>query len=112
MTRAIIVAALLLGSATTPLLVADTAFAKELAPGPPTAAAIRARPAHRVRAGDCRPQHLDRGQIIGAVLGQPWFVGRPPPMYINGCRIQVDPHGQYVPSEYQYNPATGNSELQ
>jgi len=32
MTRAIIVAALLLGGATGPLLVADAAFAKELAP--------------------------------------------------------------------------------
>jgi hypothetical protein len=76
------------------------------------AANIHPKPALQGRAGDCRPQHLDTGQVIGAVLSQPWFVGRPPPMYINGCRIRVDPHGHYVPSEYQYNPATGTSELQ
>jgi hypothetical protein len=76
------------------------------------AANIHARPAHEGRAGYCGPQHFDKGQIIGAVLSQPWFIGRPPPMYINGCRIWVDPHGHYVPSEYQYNPATGSYELQ
>ena len=76
------------------------------------AAAIHPRPAHQDRAGYCRPQHLDSGQVIGAVLSQPWFIGRPPPMYVNGCRIWVDPHGHYVPSEYQYNPATGSYELQ
>lgn len=76
------------------------------------AANIRAKPAHQGRAGYCRPQHLDKGQIIGAVLSQSWYIGRPPPMYINGCRIWVDPHGHYVPSEYQYNPATGAYDLQ
>jgi hypothetical protein len=76
------------------------------------AATIHARPAHQGSTGYCRPQHLDSGQVIGAVLSQPWFIGRPPPMYINGCRIRVDPHGYYVPSEYQYNPATGSYELQ
>jgi hypothetical protein len=77
-----------------------------------TAANIHASPAHQGRAGYCRPQHLDTGQVVAAVLSQPWFIGRPPPMYINGCRIRVDPHGHYVPSEYQYNPATGSYELQ
>jgi hypothetical protein len=76
------------------------------------AANIHARPAHQASAGYCRTQHLESGQVIGAVLSQPWFIGRPPPMYINGCRIRVDPHGHYVPSEYQYNPATGAYELQ
>jgi hypothetical protein len=76
------------------------------------AASIHDKPARQSRAGYCRPQHFDRGQVIGAVLSQPWFVGRPPPMYINGCRIWVDPHGHYVPSEYQYNPATETYELQ
>jgi hypothetical protein len=77
-----------------------------------TAANMHAKPAPQSRAGYCRPQHLDTGQLIGAVLSQPWFIGQPPPMYINGRRILVDPHGHYVPSEYQYNPATGNYELQ
>jgi hypothetical protein len=64
-----------------------------------SAMAAHARPAHEGRAGYCRTQHFGTGQVIGAVLSQPWFIGHPPPMYIQGCRIWVDPHGYYVPSE-------------
>jgi hypothetical protein len=60
----------------------------------------------------CRQQRLDRAQVVGAVLSMPWFGGTPGPQYIGGCRIWVDPHGHYVPSEYQYNAATGNYDLQ
>lgn len=86
------------------------------------AATIHAKPAHdsgvgsatrqRVAHADCRLQGLPTGQLIGEVLNQPWFVGHPPPMYINGSRICVDPHGCYVPTQYQYNPATGNYDVQ
>jgi hypothetical protein len=84
--------------------------------------AMAAAPVHDGRAGlpkqrhfaqsGCRQQRLDRAQVVGAVLSMPWFVGNPGPQYIGGCRIWVDPHGHYVPSEYQYNPATGNYDLQ
>jgi hypothetical protein len=96
---------------TTPIFIGLIAAAPTFNGGA-MAASIHAKPAQQSRASSCRSQHLDRGQVIGAVLSQPWFVGRPPPMYINGCRIQVDPHGYYVPSEYQYNPATGGYDLQ
>jgi hypothetical protein len=86
------------------------------------AANIHAKPAHEGRAGlptrrhfaqsDCRQQRFDTGQVIGAVLSMPSRVGPLGPLYVGGCRIWVDPHGQYVPSEYWYNAATGNYELQ
>jgi hypothetical protein len=86
------------------------------------AANIQAKPAHegradlvkprRVAQSSCRPQRIPTRQLIAEVLSQPWFIGQPPPMYINGVRLCVDPHGEYVPSEYQYNPATGSYELQ
>ena len=56
-------------------------------------------------------ENADKGQVIGAVLSQPWFVGRPPPMYVKGCRIGGDPHGHDVPSRCQHDPATGTYEL-
>jgi hypothetical protein len=76
------------------------------------AAKIHAKPAHVSGADYYRTQHLDTGQVIAATLSQPWFIGQPPPMYVNGCRIWVDPHGHYVPSQYQYNPETGGYDLQ
>jgi hypothetical protein len=73
------------------------------------AATLHGKPRHFAQSS-C--QHLDRGQVIGAVLNMPWFVGNPGPQYIGGCRLRVDPNGTYVPSEYQYNPATGGYDLQ
>jgi hypothetical protein len=67
---------------------------------------------HHVAQSYCRQQRFDTGQVIGAVLSMPWTVGPPGPLYVGGCRIWVDPHGTYVPSEYQYNPATGGYDLQ
>jgi hypothetical protein len=72
------------------------------------AATIHAKPRHLAQSS-CR---LDKAQVVGAVLGMPWFVGNPGPQTIGGCRLRVDPHGTYVPSEYQYNPATGGYDLQ
>jgi hypothetical protein len=74
------------------------------------AAATHAK--HRVASAACRPIHASTDQLVAAVLSQPWFVGKPPPMSINGRRVCVDPHGEYVPAQYQYNPATENYEAQ
>jgi hypothetical protein len=73
------------------------------------AAPLHAKPRH-VAQSSC--QRLDKAQLVGAVLSMPWFVGNPGPQYIGGCRLRVDPHGTYVPSQYQYNPATGGYDLQ
>jgi hypothetical protein len=70
--------------------------------GGAVAANSHAKQAHEGGASACRPHQVPiTGQLIGQVLSQPWFIGHPPPMYINGVRICVDPHGYYVPSEYQ-----------
>jgi hypothetical protein len=67
---------------------------------------------HHVAQSYCRQQRFDTGQVISAVLGAPWTVGRPAPLYVGGCRVWVDPHGTYLPSQYQYNPATDGYDLQ
>lgn len=74
------------------------------------AATLHPRPRHLAQSS-CT-QRLDKAQVVGAVLSMPWFVGKPGPQYIGGCRLWVDPHGTYVPSDYQYNPATGGYDLQ
>jgi|SRR5665213_2376545 len=83
-----------------------------------TAATTHARSTHESGAGlskrhhlaqsSCRQQRFDTAQVVGAVLSAPPLG----PLYVGGCRVWVDPHGHYVPSEYQYNPVTGNYELQ
>jgi hypothetical protein len=73
------------------------------------AGTLHAKPRHLAQSS-C--QRMDRAQLVGAVLSMPWFVGNPGPQTIGGCRLRVDPHGTYVPSEYQYNPATGGYDLQ
>jgi hypothetical protein len=67
---------------------------------------------HRVASAACRPIHASTDQLVAALLSQPWFVGKPLPMSINGQRVCVDPHGEYVPAQYGYNTATGNYEAQ
>jgi hypothetical protein len=74
------------------------------------AASIHAKPAHagppqrhRV-ASFCRPQHVNREQLVAGALSAPWFVGNPPPLYINGARVCVDPHGT---PWWHTDPATG-----
>jgi hypothetical protein len=73
------------------------------------AGTLHAKPRH-IAQSSC--QRMDKAQLVGAVLNMPWFVGNPGPQYIGGCRLRVDPHGTYVPSEYQYNPATQGYDLQ
>src|ERR1700686_1660037 len=76
------------------------------------AANIHAQPPHarspqrrRLAQSYCRPQHVSREQLVAGALSAPWFVGNPPPLYINGVRVCVDPHG---PPWWHTDPATGN----